>query len=86
MLLEILARPVEIDCMKPNSVHFYSSTELPTVAAGEDVQARHLEVMMEWAGEKKKRKAARYFLFACETLIIHMNVTNSLANGWYQPY
>lgn len=50
MLLEILARPVEIDCMKPNSVHFYSSIELPTVAAREDVQARHLEVMMEWAG------------------------------------
>lgn len=50
MLLEILARPVEIDRMKPNSVHFYRSTELPTVAAGEDFQARHLEIMMEWAG------------------------------------
>lgn len=60
MLLEILARPVEIDCMKPNSVHFYSSTELPTVAAGEDVQARHLEVMMEWAGEKKKESRTAF--------------------------
>lgn len=34
----------------------------------------------------KKRKAARHFLFASETLIIYMNVTNSLANGWYQSY